>query len=846
VAVTASRPSTTTRLAGIAIGIALCAVALLCLYPAPVVPGSSATAATWFAALLVAFCVVEVVPLHLEWSGQAYSLSLSEVPLVVGLLCFASPLLVLARVLGSGLALALHRRQPPIKLAFNLSAQAFEAGLALVLFTHLPRHGAADVMTAAGPVAFAVIAGSGLSMAAVCLAIRLTVGHLDRSVVRAFAVTGGLAIAVNGSMGLVVVSALRDHRLLAVPLAIVLFTGGVMYRAYAGLRQRHADLETLYDFTRGLGHATGTDTSIGAILQRTQKMLRAERAGLLLVPAEDSEHPTLRWTDGDGGLETEKYVAGSADWPFARTLSRGVGLVIPRNAKDLGLVSFLQERGLRDAVLAPLRLDGEMRGVLIVADRAGDLATFTEDDRRMFETVATQVSTVLENSRLLDQLTWDSMHDALTGLANRQCYQTRLRTLLATTHTPFAVLLTDLDRFKEVNDTLGHHHGDLLIREIAQRISDAAPANATVARLGGDEFALLVPGADVEEGMAVGQRIRAAVGRPCVVDGVTVDVDASVGVAVAPLHGRDDSALLKRADMAMYAAKSTAAGVELYDSERDEYSPRRLALASQIRQAIARDELMLHYQPQVCTATGRVTGVEALVRWRHPVYGTVMPAEFVPLAERSGVIADLTLWVLRTSLAQAARWRDEGLAMRISVNVSMRNLLDTTVADTLAALLRLHRLPPGSLTLEITESHIMTDAARTLPVLYRLSAIGARLSVDDFGTGYSSLAYLQQLPVDEVKIDKSFVLTMSERPGDAAIVRAIVGLAASLDMDTVAEGVEDATAAAALERMGCTRLQGYHVSPPMAAGAVAGWIRGHGGIDAVSPVTRREPVVLAG
>jgi len=241
-----------------------------------------------------------------------------------------------------------------------------------------------------------------------------------------------------------------------------------------------------------------------------------------------------------------------------------------------------------------------------------------------------------------------------------------------------------------------------------------------------------------------------------------------------------------------------------------------------------------------------VTGVEALVRWCHPVYGSVSPAEFVPLAERSGVIADLTRWVLRTALGQAARWRDDGLSLRISVNVSMRNLLDAGVADALAALLRLHRLPPGSLTLEITESHIMTDPARTLPVLHRLAAIGARLSVDDFGTGYSSLAYLQQLPVDEVKIDKSFVQTMSQRSGDAAIVRAIVGLAASLEMDTVAEGVEDAETAAALDRMGCTRLQGFHLSHPLPAAAIPGWVARRGGSDADVRIVRRSPVVLAG
>ena len=247
---TASEPARLRRLLTTATTLATIGLVLIAMYPQPLAPSGTAEAVLWFVVFLVAFCLVEVVPLHLEWSGQAYSLSLSEVPLVVGLLCFASPLLVLARVLGSGAGLFVHRRQPPVKLAFNLGSQLFEVSVALAIFTQLPRHDSPDVMTAALPVAIAVVVGSGLSMVAVCCAIWVTVGHLERAVIRAFAVTGVLALVVNGSMGLVVVSAVRDHRLLAVPLVVVLLTGGVMYRAYAALRQRHADLETLYEFTQ--------------------------------------------------------------------------------------------------------------------------------------------------------------------------------------------------------------------------------------------------------------------------------------------------------------------------------------------------------------------------------------------------------------------------------------------------------------------------------------------------------------------------------------------------------------------------------------------------------------------
>jgi diguanylate cyclase (GGDEF)-like protein len=400
-----------------------------------------------------------------------------------------------------------------------------------------------------------------------------------------------------------------------------------------------------------------------------------------------------------------------------------------------------------------------------------------------------------------------------------------LREALANTTTPrLAVMLMDLDRFKEVNDTLGHHHGDLLIREIASRLQESAPPGATVARLGGDEFALLLPDADAETAEHAATLLREAVAVPCHLDGVTVEVEVSLGIAVAPIHGVDDSVLLKRSDMAMYAAKSSGTGIEFYDSERDSYSPRRLALASQLRKGIESGELVLHYQPLVRTGDGRITGVEALVRWQHPDYGMVSPAEFVPIAEQSGAIGELTGWVLGEATRQLAEWRSDGYTFGVSVNLSMRNLLDTGVADLLGELLRERGLPGSCLTLEITESHIMADTGRTLPILHRLADLGTRLSIDDFGTGYSSLAYLKQLPVDELKIDRSFVTALAKDEADVAIVRAIVTLAQSLSLSVIAEGVEDLATLKRLASLGCDYAQGYAISPPLPAGELRGWL----------------------
>jgi diguanylate cyclase (GGDEF)-like protein len=805
--------TTTGRLIRVEVLMAAAATVLLATGPMPVREHDSSLALA-LVVLAAVYFAVEAMPLHLEWSGQAYSLTLSELPLVVGLVAFASPWLIVARVVGGGAALLLHRRQPAHKLLFNLAMLYLEVTLAYRLFLEMPGHADRPVVHAVPAVLVAVAVSTAWAMAATCIAIRISVGSLDRRVLRSCLVGCVISIIVNPAVALVGLSAWRDSQLTLPATALTLLAVGLVYRAYVSLHQRHAGLETLYEFTRSIGRSATTEDQIREVLAKTCELLRSEAAGILLDP--DADRPTLRWLDVDGRMHVEQTLHPQADWPFAMVMTSNSAVVLPRSSKSAAERAFLDYRGMRDAILAPLLLDGEARGVLFVRDRRGDVASFTDDDGRLFETIAAHVAHVLDNSRLVDQLRHDSRHDALTGLQNRESFRTHL-TIAVTRGERFAVLLADLDRFKEINDTLGHHYGDLLIMEVAARIKAAAPASASIARLGGDEFALLAPAETLEAALEIGRTIRGAIALPCDVDGVSIDVDASIGVALAD-GGPDETVLLKRADMAMYAAKSAGTGVEAYNSDRDEYSPRRLALASELRTAIDQGQLVLNYQPQV-TGDGEMVGVEALVRWLHPEYGLVMPDEFIHLAEQSGTITQLTEWVLTTALDQLSVWQTFGMTLSVSVNVSMRNLLDVRIVDLVRTELRRSDIAPERLTLEITESHIMSDVGRTLPILHRLAGLGVRLSIDDFGTGYSSLAYLQQFPVHEIKIDKSFV-TALEAKGNDTIAAAIISIANSLHVDAVAEGVETQAVATRLRAMGATRLQGYYIAPPLHAGQV--------------------------
>ena len=414
-----------------------------------------------------------------------------------------------------------------------------------------------------------------------------------------------------------------------------------------------------------------------------------------------------------------------------------------------------------------------------------------------------------------------ALHDELTGLPNRLVLQDRMEQALLISvrdGVSTALVVLDLDRFKEINDSLGHDYGDVLLQQIALRLRSEVRDCDTVARLGGDEFAVVLPRVSGLDGaLLVAEKLRRALEEPFVVNGMSLAVEASVGVAVAPDHGTNARVLLQRADIAMYLAKDNQVGVAGYDSSVDGHSPARAALLGDLRRAIAERELSLHFQPKTCLATGAHVGVEALVRWQHPEQGLLSPDHFVPLAERTGLVHPLTRFVLDAALGQCRVWLDDGLELPVAVNLSARTLLDRSLSTEIRQMLSYWKLPPRLLTLEITESALMSDPVRAAEMLAELAGLGVRVSIDDFGTGYSSLSSLRMLPVHELKIDRSFVRDMLTQPQDASIVRAIVDLGHTLGLSVVAEGIEDEATAAELARLGCDIGQGYHLGAPATA-----------------------------
>jgi diguanylate cyclase (GGDEF)-like protein len=425
------------------------------------------------------------------------------------------------------------------------------------------------------------------------------------------------------------------------------------------------------------------------------------------------------------------------------------------------------------------------------------------------------IAAVHRSAKLAAERERQALHDGLTDLPNRLLLQQRTTKVLAAaerTGSSTAVLLIDLDHFKEINDTLGHYVGDQLIREVGCRLRDSLREGDSVARLGGDEFAVLACDLDSrEDAEEVARRVVASLALPFTIDGVRLDVQASVGIALAPEHGLDVTTLMQRADVALYAAKVHRGCFALYSPEGDRHSVEKLALLGELREGVAAGQLVVHYQPKCDAATGRLVGLEALVRWQHPTRGLVFPDEFIGIAENTGLIGSLTLEVLDQALATA-------------VNLSVRVLTDLELPRQVAGLLGHWGVPPELLTLEVTETSIMVDPTRTMTVLGLLRDLGVVLSIDDFGTGYSSLAYLKRLEANELKIDKSFVFAMTTNSNDAVIVRSTIELGHNLGLKLVAEGVEDAETWSMLKALGCDVIQGYHLSRPIPPELLDAWI----------------------
>ncbi len=819
---------------------AIVGLVLLRAQPQPMVGGQATPVlALLGVGLVLMYAAGELTVLQVEVRGSALGIHLSGVSVVLAILLLPPVGAVAVAMTGAGFVAALQHPKH-IKAAVNLCLAATKAVTAVFALQLMAQ--ASDHLTTA--IGIAVLLADVISelVTAACL---MAVLKLHGSPVPIHAATGvaGAAALASAAAGIAALTLILLVSSGPLGITIVALTAPAILlvrRAFVVLHRRHQSLELVHAFVAEGRGALSQSELAGRLLDQMRTLLRA--SWIELVPAPGYGGPSMRVTD-DGPLPHMLTRTDSTpDWVATRAMVDGAAVLVPRRSRDKALRRWADLHEVRDAIVVPV-LDGESTlGVLTVADRLGDSVTFTTTDLELAQTLSAHLAVALRSAGLVEQLRHDANHDALTQLANRAMLDDQLTALSAVPPSLLdgeparvAMLLLDLNRFKDVNDTLGHSTGDKLLVVVGQRLAQLAPPGALVARLGGDEFAILLPqlGPDRRAAEAsatsVATQAAAALRVPVALDDHVVTADACIGVSVSRRGASDCADLLRQADLAMYAAKSGGQPWALFSPELDKGRAERLALVADLQTAMAADQLSVDYQPLLGLADRQIRGVEALVRWRHPQHGWVPPDVFVPLAESTGLIGDLLRTVLGTALRQCRAWRDEGYDLSVSVNLSARNLNDDSLLAMVSQALNDVGLPAEVLVLEITESSVMGDPDATLPVLKALVGLGVRLSLDDFGTGYSSLSYLQALPVQEVKIDRSFVQGMTgagvpHLPGvrDAAdgrgraelLVRAIIDLASGLGLEVVAEGIEDQRTLTALEQLGCHTVQGYFISRP--------------------------------
>ncbi len=822
----ATLPATRPGLRTAALTVALVAVSLPALTRLDLnVAPSEGHLLDWWSVALIAI-VAELMAFNLEFRREIYTFTFSEVTLILGLF-LASPLsLVIGRLVGEAAFLILKERQPARKLTLNLASFLGECVVLLTVFQALGQFRDVNLPATWGAAFAAVFAAVFIGFVVVAAAVHWHGGQLK---FRSILAIGSLTAPVNTSLALVTVILVN-----AQPWACLLL-GGVAafvllsYRSYTALNQRFQSLTMLYDFTRLVSGSQRPEVVLESILVQAKDLFRADRAVIWLA---DEAGTFVGVSVDDAGRRSTVLADVTLTFLTQWFAESPDAMVVTTSTTDPRMRDVAAALDSSDCIVAPITESGTVIGLMAVTDRIGELNDFRPQEGPMFGTLANHASVALENGRLIARLhdqarqrEHESLHDVLTGLPNRVMFAKRLRSAVDGLGPggTVAVAVMDLNGFKEINDTLGHQAGDHVLAEVAGRIKRATGPDVFVARLGGDEFAVLFPKdwkrAQLE---ACAQSIRREVAIPLTHDGVRVSI--SVGIAIAPNDAKEGPKLLQRADVAMFTAKTGFGdGVSFYDPGTDTNSPRRLALSSDLPNALGQNEMSLLYQPKVRLADSTIVGVEALARWRHPRYGQVAPDEFIPLAERNGVIGPLSEFMLAQALSQAAMWQVNGSRWGAAVNLSMRNLIDADLVDLLDRLLRTTGVDPITITLEITETIVMSDTARTITMLERFAGLGVRLSVDDFGTGYSSLSYLQRLPVHEVKIDKSFVSSMATDHNSATIVRSVLDLAHNMGLSAVAEGVEDRETWDLLRALGCDEAQGYFLARPMTASELPQW-----------------------
>jgi len=789
--------------------------------------------------IAVAFFVTEAKVIDVHFRRETHSFSLSELPAVIGFFLMPPTDYLIGLLVGSGVALVIQSRQTPLKIAFNLANYAFIAVVSLTVFRAIGTF-------AGGPPApldwlaamAATFLGAVISALTIATVIVLSGGAPQFQKLPEMIEFGGLVALANTSLALLAVTILWiDPEAMAL-LAVPLNTLFVAYRAYVSERVKHERLELLYQSSRILQHSPELDRALIALLDHARDMFRAELAEVLLEPVDRAGQPLRTTSLEDGEAELMVPVELSDGEPVrlrARTEQRAFFATPARTPGGRRLA-------IRQAMIAPLVGESGTIGILSVVNRATEGSTFGDDDLRLLETLANQVAVALENGqleqslaelgRLKEQLRYQAYHDPLTDLPNRALFaeQVAIRLRDRRDDRVPVVLFLDLDDFKVVNDTLGHAAGDQLLVAVAERIRSTIREDDLAARLGGDEFAILViDQPDLRHSLAVARRLIDLLGVSFPILGQETVVGVSVGIAMARsgqggAQPEDVDDILRHADVAMYTAK--AAGKRrfaVFDPAMHASIVARHELSAELARSVARNELIVHYQPIVALDNGRTVGVEALVRWRHPVRGLTLPDEFITLAEENGTILALGRWVLAEACRTVVALRAAGAPERLmlSVNMSPLQLQRADIVDDIRDVLTETGFDPADLVLELTETAMFRDTTTTITRLQAIRALGVRIAVDDFGTGYSSLGYLRRFPVDILKIARDFVVSGEDDPETWAFAHAIVALGQTLGLRIVAEGIEETGQLERLRSLGCEFGQGFLFARPLSADHLA-------------------------
>ena len=819
------------RAAGIWCLVALVAAAAVALYLGVVrdlEPYSEQVRVPWWA-LALGFAAAELFVIHIHVRGSAHSLSLSELPLVIGLLLAAPQELVLAQVVGPALVLIFFSRgHSPRKLAFNLAQFALTATLTVSVL-----HALAPVPQEVGPgmwFATMVAVGSGslvassLVMAVIWLAERALP---SAGALRMYAADAVVAFT-NTTLGLagatLLAPGLHAGWLLVAPAAVLMLA----YRAYLSEHREHQQLEFLYSVARSLSRAPDVETALADLLVRTRESFNVRSAEVVLFGSGD-DLPLRTVLGEDGVVSPMQPVRPEVAAGLRACVGDERAVVVESVSAPLALAADLRQRGLTRVMVAPVPGETRLLGVMVLGEPLGPAPAFGAGDLRLFEALAGHAGVSLEFDRLEQvirrmrdlqgALERQAYRDPLTDLANRALFMRRVADSLARPAGSTTVLFIDLDDFKRINDHVGHAAGDAVLGATADRIRRCVRPDDLAARLGGDEFAILLEDADERRGEDVGERIVALLGEAIPIAGRLQWVRASIGIACAEAGtARDADDLMRRADVAMYRAKEAGKGqVRSFSTDMHTNALSTAPDHEAIVAALRAGEFVAHYQPIVHVGTGEVVAAEALVRWEHPQHGILSPASFVPAAEATGTITEIDRVVLEQACREAAGWNGaEGYApdAGVHVNLSGVGLRNGELVDIVKSVLEETGLAPRRLVLELTESTLIAEMPTAQPMLVALRALGVRIALDDFGTGYSSLACLRSLPVDILKVAKPFVDGVGRTPHDHALLAMIIELGALFEVSVVAEGIEREDQLEALAGLQCEMGQGYYLGRP--------------------------------